>query len=248
MSLTPLSLLRELFPERYMHQEKVNAKGASILNLPISGNELYSFIIVMMLMIITPGVNQILVLQSGLNFGHKAAMYNVIGITSSMFVHTSLSGLGISLVIMKSPTLLSLFKMLGSGYLMYLAMTSMVSAYKLRNVPGDYINESDADNELISDISHKSFTKGFTTNVLNIQTSFIFLSIFPQYMNLDHGLLQQSLFLTLVFIGLLLVWYSIIIALIFKVRYYLLDLTIQRRIKAFSGFLLLLMAIKMALK
>jgi threonine/homoserine/homoserine lactone efflux protein len=199
-------------------------------------------------MIITPGVNQILVLQSGLNFGHKAAMFNVMGITSSMFVHTSLSGLGISLIIMKSPSLLSLFKILGGGYLLYLAISSIVSAQQQRNVPADTTNESEADNKLSSEISRKSFAKGFTTNVLNIQTSFIFLSIFPQYMSLDHGIFQQSLFLTLVFIGLLIVWYSIIIALIFKIRHYLLDFNVQRRIKAVTGFLLLLMAIKIVLK
>ena len=216
--------------------------------LPISGDELYSFIIVMMLMIITPGVNQILVLQSGLNFGHKAAIYNVVGIASSMFVHTSLSGLGISLVIMKSPSLLSLFKVLGIGYLMYLAISSMISAYQLRNVPADINHEIDPNNEPASESIRKSFTKGFTTNVLNIQTSFIFLSIFPQYMNLDHSLFIQSLFLTLVFVGLLLGWYAIIVALIFKIRHYLLEPRIQLRIKAFTGFLLLVMAIKMLLK
>lgn len=218
------------------------------MNLPISGNELYSFIILIMLMIVTPGVNQVLVLQSGLNFGHKAAIYNVMGITSSMFVHTFLSGLGISLLIMKSPALLGLFKVLGCGYLMYLAISSIGSAYRLRNVSAERDNETEVDNNLNPDIGRKAFTKGFTTNVLNIQTSFIFLSIFPQYMNLDHGLFQQSLFLTLVFIGLLLAWYSLIILLIFKIRHYLLDVTIQRRIKACTGFLLLLMAIKMAVK
>ncbi len=218
------------------------------MNLPISGSELYSFVIIVMLMIITPGVNQILVLQSGVNFGHKAAVYNVVGITSSMFVHTLLSGLGISLIIMKSPTLLSLFKILGCGYLMYLAITSMVSAYRLRNEAKNKMKEKDLDAAITSGICRKSFTKGFTTNVLNIQTSFIFLSIFPQYMNFEHSLFQQSLFLTLIFIGLLILWYSLIIALIFKVRHYLLDITIQRRIKACTGFLLLLMAIKMAVR
>ncbi|WP_094604996.1 hypothetical protein SPSIL_017650 [Sporomusa silvacetica DSM 10669] len=218
------------------------------MNLPISGNELYSFIIVMILMIITPGVNQILVLQSGLNFGHKAAMYNVVGITSSMFVHTLLSGLGISIIIMKSPGLLSLFKVLGSGYLMYLAITSIISAYQLRNAPADIINEIPVDNEPVAEISRDFFTKGFTTNVLNIQTSLIFLSIFPQYMNLDHGLFIQSLYLTLIFIGLMLVWYSIIIVLIFRIRHYLLDLSIQRRIKTGTGFLLFVMSIRMLLK
>lgn len=215
---------------------------------PINANELYSFIIVMMLMIMTPGVNQILVLQSGLNFGHKAAIYNVIGIASSMFVHTSLSGLGIALVIMKSPSLLSLFKILGIGYLVYLAINNIISAYQLRNIPTDSNNEITTDNELTSESIRKSFTRGFTTNVLNIQTSFIFLSIFPQYMNLDHSLFIQSLFLTLVFVGLLLGWYAVIVALIFKIRHYLLEPRIQLKIKAFTGFLLLIMAIKIFLK
>lgn len=216
--------------------------------LPISDNELYSFIIVMMLMIVTPGVNQVLVLQSGLNFGHKAAIYNVAGIASSMFVHTSLSGLGIALIIMNSPSLLSLFKVLGSGYLAYLAIASIIGAYRLRNVTADNLTATAANSEPASEMGSKSFTKGFTTNVLNIQTSFIFLSIYPQYMNLDHSLFMQSLFLTLVFVSLLLAWYAIIIALIFKVRHYLLDFKIQSRIKVFTGFLLLVMAIRMLLK
>lgn len=216
------------------------------MNLPIGGHELYSFIIVMMLMIVTPGVNQVLVLQSGLSFGHKAAIYNVVGIASSMFVHTTLSGLGIALVIMKSPSLLSLFKVLGGGYLVYLAVNSIVSAYQLSKVSEDTIDETCVSNELEN--GRKSFTKGFTTNVLNIQTSFIFLSIFPQYMNLENNLFMQSLLLTLVFVGLLLLWYAIIIALIFKIRHYLLDRRVQLRIKAFTGFLLLVMAIKMLLK
>lgn len=218
------------------------------MQIPIVGSELSSFIMVMMLMIITPGVNQILVLESGLSFGHKAAIYNVAGIASSMFVHTFLSGLGISLLIMKSPTLLTVFKMLGAGYLIYLAISSMINAYQLRNRSSENKAETNTDHELISESIRKSFSKGFTTNVLNIQTSLIFLSIFPQYMNLDHSLFTQSLFLTLVFIGLLLGWYAVIVTLIFKVRHYLLEPKIQLRIKALTGFLLLIMAIKMLLK
>lgn len=224
-------------------------KGLISVNLPISGSELYSFIIIIMLMIITPGVNQILVLQTGLNFGHRAAAYNVAGIASSMFVHTLLSGVGISLIIIQSPNLLGLFKVIGSGYLIYLAITSIISAYRLRSVPGDTTeNGNEAGDESVAEINRKSFTKGFTTNVLNIHTSFIFLSIYPQYMKLEQSLLLQSLFLTLVFISLLLMWYTLFIALIFKIRHYLLDITMQRRIKACTGVLLLVMAVKMFLK
>lgn len=216
--------------------------------MSINGTELYSFIIVIMLMIISPGANQILVLESGLVLGHKSAIYNVIGVASSMFIHASLSGLGISLIIMKSPSLHTLIKLLGVGYLVYLAFSSIVSAYQLRN-RSTVINDAITDeNETPAETSIKSFSKGFNSNMLNIQTSFIFLSIFPQYMDFERSLFTQSLFLTLVFVGLLLVWYAVLITLIFKIRHYLLEPRIQLKIKAVTGFLLLVMAGKMFLK
>jgi threonine/homoserine/homoserine lactone efflux protein len=199
-------------------------------------------------MIISPGANQILVLQSGLVLGHKAAIYNVIGVASSMFIHASLSGLGISLVIMKSPSLHGLIKLLGVGYIVYLAISSIVSAFQLHKKSTSNYDEITVANEPASETSLKSFIKGFNTNMLNIQTSFIFLSIFPQYMDFEGDLFMQSLFLTLVFVGLLLGWYAVLIALIFKVRHYLLKPKIQLRIKAVTGSLLLVMAIKMFLK
>lgn len=214
----------------------------------INSIELYSFIIVIMLMIISPGANQILVFQSGLVLGHKAAVYNVIGVACSMFIHASLSGLGISLLIMKSPSLHSLIKFLGVGYIIYLAISSIVGAWQLHKRSISINDEIAKANELPSETILKSFMKGFGTNVLNIQTSFIFLSIFPQYMNLEHSLFVQSLFLTLVFVGLLLVWYAALIALISKIRHYLLQPRIQLKIKAVTGCLLLVMAIKMFMK
>lgn len=214
----------------------------------INSLELYSFIIVIMLMIISPGANQILVFQSGLVLGHKAAVYNVIGVACSMFIHASLSGLGISLLIMKSPSLHSLIKFLGVGYIMYLGISSIINAYQLHKRSNDINDEITRANEQHAETILKSFMKGFSTNVLNIQTSFIFLSIFPQYMDLEQSLFTQSLFLTLVFVGLLLVWYAALIALISKIRDYLLQPSIQLKIKAATGSLLLVMAIKMFMK
>ena len=210
--------------------------------------ELYSFILVIMLMIISPGANQILVFQSGLVLGQKTAVYNVIGVACSMFIHASLSGLGVSLLIMKSPSLHSLIKLLGAGYIMYLGISSIVGAYRLHKKSVSIHDEVTRANELPSETTLTSFMKGFGTNVLNIQTSFIFLSIFPQYMDFEHSLLTQSLFLTLIFVGLLLVWYAVLIALISKIRHYLLQPRIQLKIKAVTGSLLFFMAIKMLMK
>lgn len=215
--------------------------------MPINPAELYSFSIVMFLMIITPGANQILVLQSGVVLGHKAAIFNVLGVASSMFIHALFSGLGVSLLIMQSPQLHSLIKVLGAGYIVYLAAASLLGAYRLYNTRPDIGDTAAALTLSAGETVAKSFIKGFTTNILNIHTSFIFLSIFPQYMNQQHGLFVQSLFLTVVFVVLLLGWYTLFIALIFKVRHYLLKPKIQAGIKAATGSLLLALGVKMAI-
>ncbi len=207
--------------------------------------ELYSFVIVMMLMIVTPGANQILVLQSGMTLGHRAAMLNVLGVASSMFIHASLSGLGVSLLITQSPALHGVVKVLGAGYIVYLGVASLAGAYRLRRAGAAETAATGGGTAAESGL--KSFAKGFTTNMLNIQTSFIFLSIFPQYMNRAGSLFVQSLLLTVIFIGLLLCWYTVLITLIFRVRRYLLAPRVQAGIKAVTGSLLLAVGVKMAL-
>lgn len=214
--------------------------------IPISLNELYSFMIVMQLMIMSPGANQVLVLQSGILIGPKAAVLNVLGVASSMFVHASLSGLGISLLIMNSPGLHMSVKTLGVCYIIYLAASSLLNAYRLYNTDSADGQAAVKPAEPAGESTGQSFTKGFATNVFNVQTSFIFLSIYPQYMNQQHSLFFQSLFLTIVFILLLLSWYTLLISLIFKAREHLLQPRIQCGVKALTGSLLLFIGIKMA--
>ena len=214
--------------------------------MPLAGPQLLSFVVVMLLMIVTPGANQILVLQSGMVLGHRAAILNVLGVASSMFIHASLSGLGVSLIIMGSPALHAAVKAAGAGYIVYLAVISLMGAYRLRK-GGAAAAAMAGPRGGAGESALRSFAKGFTTNIFNIQTSFIFLSIFPQYMDPGHSLFGQSLLLTLLFIGLLLGWYTVLIGLIFKVRRYLLAPRIQAGIKAVTGSLLLAVGVKLAL-
>lgn len=199
-------------------------------------------------MIISPGANQVLVLQSGMTLGHQAAAYNVLGVASSMLLHALLAGLGVSVLIMQSPGLHGTLKVIGSAYILYLAIQSLRSAYYLRN---QNCNEIAATSNILvapkENIS-QSFKKGFVSNMLNAQTSFIFLSIFPQFMHPEHSLFLQSFFLTGIFIGLLLAWYTLLITLITTVRGHLLQPKVQLAIKTVTGSLLLAMGIRMLLR
>lgn len=216
--------------------------------MSIPGVELYSFMVIILLMIISPGANQILILQSGMILGHQAAAYNVLGVASSMFIHALFAGLGLSVLIMQSPELQGAIKGIGAAYILYLAIKSLVSAYHLYQQNHTLANnESQADPALQETFS-QSFKKGFVSNMLNIQTSFIFLSIFPQYMNQQNSLFLQSFLLTGIFIGLLFAWYTLLIILIASVRGRLLHPKIQMSIKSFTGLILFAMGIRMFLR
>lgn len=227
-------------------------KGYDIKNdegdtIPIPSTELYSFAGIILLMIISPGANQILVLQSGMVLGHQAAAYNVLGVASSMFLHALFAGLGVSVLITQLPGLHNFIQGLGAAYILYLAYQSLISAYRLHNQPPDETAEPGSLPVAAEKIS-RSFKKGFVSNILNVQTSFIFLSIFPLYMNQQHSLVVQSFFLTGIFIVLLLAWYTLLIALIATVRKYLLQPRVQMTIKAVTGSVLFFMGIKMFLR
>lgn len=203
--------------------------------------------VIILLMIISPGANQVLILQSGMVLGHRAAVFNVLGVAGSMFLHAVFAGLGLSLLIMQSPELQGVIKGLGAAYILYLALKSLKNAYCLYNETQTIIpNESStiAGEETFC----QSFKKGFISNILNVQTTFIFLSIFPQYMNQQSSLFIQSFLLTGIFIGLLFAWYALLIFLITLVRERLLHPQIQISIKAFTGLLLFGMGCRIFLR
>ena len=207
--------------------------------------ELYSFVIVVLLMIISPGANQVLVLQSGLVLGKRAAVCNVMGVAVSMFVYALLSGLGLMLLLLESPQLHNWIRWLGMAYLLFLALSSLKSAWRLQ---GQMVSpEGVATDAVPTESLWYSFLKGFGSNILNVQAAFVFLSIFPQYMNASYSLLMQVWVLTLIFVGLLLGWYACFIFLVSRLSERLLHPKIQCRIKAGTGFLLVVMAVKMGL-
>lgn len=214
----------------------------------IPGPELYSFITIILLTIISPGANQVLILQSGMVLGHQAAAYNVLGVASSMFIHALFAGLGLSVIIMQSPELQGVIKGIGSAYILYLALKSLVSAYRLYQQNHTQATDQGQADTAAQETFSQSFKKGFVSNMLNVHTSFIFLSIFPQYMNQQNSLIVQSFLLTGIFISLLFAWYTLFIMIMVSIRDRLLHPKIQLSIKAVTGLLLFVMGIKMFLR
>lgn len=72
-------------------------------------------------MTITPGPNNLMILSSGLNFGIRASIPHLLGIALGFPVMLLIVGLGLDTLITQLPILAQVIKVLGLGYLLFLA-------------------------------------------------------------------------------------------------------------------------------
>jgi len=70
---------------------------------------------------ITPGPNNLMLAASGIGFGLKRTVPHMLGVCAGFFVLVLACGLGIGALLMQTPGAATVLKLLGSGYLIYLA-------------------------------------------------------------------------------------------------------------------------------
>ena len=135
--------------------------------------ELIAFIAAAVLLTISPGPDIIYVLVQGMTNGKKHGIVTTLGLVSGIIIHTSLVAFGISAIINQSEMLFLLIKILGAGYLFYLAW----QVY--RSDPAIHVENTTTEQkkELTS-----LFKKGFLMNVLNPKVAIFFLAFFPGFL------------------------------------------------------------------
>jgi len=83
--------------------------------------DLIGFIIFALVTLLTPGPNNYLLFAHGKNYGFNDSYKLMAGIFSGFIVLLFISGYGISEVIMRSPTVALILKIISSAWLLYLA-------------------------------------------------------------------------------------------------------------------------------
>lgn len=135
--------------------------------------EIIAFLAAAILLSISPGPDIIYVLVQGMTNGKKHGIVTALGLVSGIIIHTSLVAFGISAVINQSETLFLIIKILGAGYLFYLAWQVFKSDPAI-NVEKPATQQK---KELTS-----LFKKGFLMNVLNPKVAIFFLAFFPGFL------------------------------------------------------------------
>jgi RhtB (resistance to homoserine/threonine) family protein len=203
-------------------------------------DNLLAYIPVATLMVVIPGADTMLLMKNTLSYGPKAGRFTVLGMLSGLSFWTGIAILGLSVVIAKSVVLFTTIKYLGAAYLIYLGIKSLISKQTLAV---DQMERS-ADVPMDRRYHKKSFMQAMLSNVLNPKTVIVYITIMPQFINLNGHVNQQLIILASILTGLAAAWFLILVYVVDYAKKWLNDKKHQQMFQRVAGILLVGFGIK----
>jgi RhtB (resistance to homoserine/threonine) family protein len=198
------------------------------------------------LLTITPGADTMMILRSVFTRGQKAGVLTMIGICSGLFFHATLSALGLSLILVRSATAFEAVKFLGACYLIYLGCQSLWRARRGGRSGLSSFEESSA--EAIKKANWRSFFEGMMTNLLNPKVAIFYLAFLPQFISPHDWVFGKSVLLASIHFTQGIVWYSILIFFLGRMRALLTQPRVRRVLEAISGAILVGFGLRLAVE
>lgn len=201
----------------------------------ISAETYLAFASIATLVVVAPGPATFLLLKNTPAQGRTAGLLNTAGIVTAVLTHAMLSMMGLSAIVLASPTAFQVVKVLAAGYLFYLGFLACRDAWNGLN----YANRLDqtADNQPYT--AWGSFTEGWLMNMLNPKPSMFYLSIFPQFLDPSGHVFAQGGVLALIHASISAAWFSFVVFGIDQVKMLLRRQWIWRALRAVTGIVLI---------
>lgn len=127
------------------------------------------------LIILSPGPDNILAISRGLSQGSMAAVISSLGAGIGLMIHVLAAVLGVAVIIQNSASTFLAIKMVGAAYLIWLGLRALRSR--------DLITFSKRNHLPLRSV----FLNGFLTNVLNPKPAFFILAFAPQFVSSEAG-------------------------------------------------------------
>ena len=137
---------------------------------------LSAFILTAIIVVISPGVDTIMVLTRSISRGKTAGLYSAIGVSLGLLVHTCAATFGLSLLLAKPAVAYSVIKYLGAAYLLYMgykAITDKSQQTEIKSTKLSIVN------------NHKMLLTAFLSDVLNPKIAIFFLAFLPQFVSVS---------------------------------------------------------------
>jgi RhtB (resistance to homoserine/threonine) family protein len=191
---------------------------------------------------IAPGPDTMLVIRNVLRGGRREGVVTTFGICSGLFVHATLSALGISIVLARSAAAFNIVKIIGALYLSWLGLQSLRAAVCTGNV-APLANGLERERERDS---ARCFREGMLSNVLNPKTAFFYLAFLPQFISPSDSVLAKSLLLAGIHYGEAVSWLVAVSVLVDRMRRIVFGKSVRRWLDGLCGTLFIAFGARLA--
>jgi RhtB (resistance to homoserine/threonine) family protein len=208
-------------------------------------SQVLAFTAIAALLTITPGADTMLVMRSVLARGQRAGIFTALGICSGLFIHATVSALGLSLILVRSAAAFEIVKLAGAGYLLWIGAQSIWRVLRARDEAA-----AGADRRPVPSTrsAARSFLEGLLTNLLNPKVAIFYLAFLPQFIRPGAATLSASMLLATIHCALGLLWLSLLTVFLNRLRALLTRAQIQRRLEALTGLILIGFGLRLALE
>jgi len=210
--------------------------------------QILTFIGVALVLTLTPGADTMLVMRNVLARGARAGIMTTLGICSGLFVHATLSALGLSFILVRSATAFEVVKFVGACYLIFLGLRSLWQLLRTHRHVAEgeaAIDEQPSGQQKAGAL--RSFREGLLTNILNPKVAIFYLAFLPQFMHKGDPVLAKSLLLAAIHFTLGVLWLSLVAIFLGRVRVFVTRPSVRRGLEAVTGSVLIAFGIRLAL-
>lgn len=197
-----------------------------------------TFLIAITILTLTPGIDTALIIKNSSRSGSKDGYITSLGICCGLFVHATLSAIGISAILLQSAQLFQVIKWLGALYLIWLGINGIKAT--LKGVKGLTVVTSNSDFSC-----RRSLREGFLSNLLNPKTALFYLAFLPQFINPEYSPFVQSIYMAAIHFLIAMLWQCALAALVNSAKRILQNAAFMNWMEGITGTVLIVLAAKL---
>ncbi|WP_083005867.1 LysE family translocator [Halomonas sp. GT] len=202
-----------------------------------------SFLVAITLLSISPGVDTLLVIRNTARGGVRDGVATSIAICCGLFVHATISALGISLILLQSAWAFHMLKLAGAAYLIWLGISSLLAARRGTPLPVRGVMTSGSPVPFWQPIK-----EGLLSNVLNPKTVVFYMAFLPQFISPTDPALLKSLWLAGIHFVIANIWQISVVLMVGGASKWLASARFAQTLNAATGVVLVVFGIRLALE
>ena len=223
--------------------------------------QVMQFILVAAVLTATPGADTMLVVRSVLRRGKQAGFATTFGVCLGLFVHATVSALGLSVLLVRSAWAFNIVRWAGVAYLLFLGVQSLVRLAQAKGasdkttlepaiLPSTYADDAMRPTSVWLHVTQQrqAFLEGLLTNILNPKVAVFYLAFLPQFISPGDPVLAKSLLLAGLHFSMGMMWLSLVTVLLGRLGNVVSSGRTGRWLEGVAGVVLIGFGLRLALE